>query len=464
MRAGTTTSSELFSAGFRLDASYHANEGSKAFRHLNHWTDQDPRLHRLDRVGNVCLINGLFIGGRAKRIYVDDSAHGIPFLSSSDMLLASFDGVKLISNKQPELESLLLRRGWTLISRSGTIGNTTYVRDDMDGLAGSEHIMRVVADPQKITPGYLYTFLSSNIGVSLIRQGTFGAVVDTIAPEYIASLPIPRLSMEQEQHIHELIEQAARLRVQANHKKQQAEIITSQLLSVELNINTARKLRTSISVGSLNDRLEANYHVAQEAAASLRNSPFPMIPLGHLLERIFYLGKLHRVFVNDSKSGVPLLSISDAQKAKLTSDKFISKTLSRNIQDAMLESGWILVSRVGTPGLVIYTRREMESLAGTDHLVRLVPNRNQLLPGYLFSLLSSPMGKEVLVGSAHGSVQLVLPPEYIEQIQIPLPPIRLQIEIHNLIEQYGEELTKASELEDQAQALLTRSLGVGYAN
>ena len=81
---------------------------------------------------------------------------------------------------------MLLQPGWTLISRSGTIGNTTYVRSDMDGLAGSEHIMRVVADKKKILPGYLYAFLSSAIGVSIIRQGTFGAVIDTIEPKYIA--------------------------------------------------------------------------------------------------------------------------------------------------------------------------------------------------------------------------------------------------------------------------------------
>jgi len=256
MRTNLITSVDLLSEGFRLDASYHANEGSKAFNILRRWKTNNSHLKTLDSIGNVCIPNGIFIGGRAKRIYVDDLDHGIPFLSSSDMLAASLEGVKLISKKQPELDNLLLRPGWTLISRSGTIGNTTYVRKDMAGLAGSEHIMRVIADPKKISSGYLYAFLSSSIGVNMIRQGTFGAVIDTIEPKYIASLPIPRLALVQEERIHLLIEQAAEFRAEAINLKMQAQKKLTELLNVQLDITEAKRNIVNVHFNNLNDRFE----------------------------------------------------------------------------------------------------------------------------------------------------------------------------------------------------------------
>src|SRR4051812_26107385 len=122
MRLATTNYTELLGGDKRLDASYHASHGIRVLRYIEHWgrnlkapmSSPVPSQHRMikdyqrnsygyprvDRIVDVCEPRGIFIGGRAKRLYVDDPEHGIPFLSSSDMLLASFDGVKLISKVQ----------------------------------------------------------------------------------------------------------------------------------------------------------------------------------------------------------------------------------------------------------------------------------------------------------------------------------------------------------------------------
>ena len=456
MRVDTTAGSDLFVGGLRLDASYHASPGQHATKQL---TRCGRKLERLDQ---VCLSGGVYIPGRFKRIFVDDPKHGAPYLTGGSILQAEpLQGAKLLSYRYTnKMDRLALREKIILITCSGEIGKTVYVNGTFQGAVGSPDLIRVLADPDKIPSGYLYAYLSSPLARALIQQKTYGAVIPHIEAHHVVDLSIPRLDPADEARIHQWIEQTAELRSQANYKKQLAQSIASQILDIQLNIYDSKSHRTAVSVNALNDRFEAAYHIAQKATASFGASSFSMVPLGDLLERIFYLGKLHRVFVDDPRSGVPLLSIPDAQKAKLSSDKHVSRTLSRNIGQAMLQSGWILISRVGTPGLVIYTRREMEGFAGTDHLVRLIPKHNCILPGYLFSLLSSPIGQEILVGSAHGSVQMVLPPEYIMQIKIPVPPLDLQKKIHNLIEEYGDNLTKASELEGQAQVLLTQMLGI----
>lgn len=235
------------------------------------------------------------------------------------------------------------------------------------------------------------------------------------------------------------------------------------MLSSHLGIDISRfaaSKAVAVRNTNLNIRLEANYHAAHQVANDIfEASGLELVPIGELLRDIFYLGKLHRVFVDSPENGVPMLSISDVLKAKITSEKYISKTLSRNVEQAKLQEGTVLISRTGTPGLVVYVRREMTDMAGTDHLVRLIPDTTRLLPGYLYVFLSSAVGQGLLAGAVHGSIQLQLPPEYITRLEIPLPSIETQQPIQYLIDQYSEALTRSSELEDEAQALLLAALG-----
>ncbi|WP_316893409.1 restriction endonuclease subunit S, partial [Ralstonia mannitolilytica] len=158
---------------------------------------------------------GIFNGPRFPRVYVDDPTNGVPFLGSTDILDADLSNVSLLSKKQINGNpALVLDEGWTLITCSGTIGRMAYARSDMKGMAGSQHFMRVVPDITKITPGYLYAYLSSRFGVPIVVSGTYGAIIQHIEPHHIADLPVPRLGDIEEQ-ANELVQRAAELRVEA---------------------------------------------------------------------------------------------------------------------------------------------------------------------------------------------------------------------------------------------------------
>ena len=90
-----------------------------------------------------------------------------------------------------------------------------YARPDMDGMACSEHVLRVVPDPDRILPGYLYAFLSSKFGVPLVVGGTYGAIIQHIEPHHIANLPVPRLGETVETRADELVQNAAAQRSKA---------------------------------------------------------------------------------------------------------------------------------------------------------------------------------------------------------------------------------------------------------
>ena len=85
------------------------------------------------------VTSAIYHAGREARSWVSEEKYGVPFLSSSDILKAELTHLPLLSKRQVERNpGFLIRKGWTLITRSGTIGRMVYVRPDMDGMACSE--------------------------------------------------------------------------------------------------------------------------------------------------------------------------------------------------------------------------------------------------------------------------------------------------------------------------------------
>ncbi len=153
----------------RLDAEFHLSDGRKTRKLIQN----SP--HPVDRL--EAFTKKIFYGGRSSRKYVAVKDNGIPFIGSKDMLRSNVSPKKYISKtKTVNLSSYLLDINWTLISRSGTIGNTVFTNKDFLEKGASEHIIRVVPN-NKIEPEYLYAYLSTKYGYALLTQGTFGGVI-----------------------------------------------------------------------------------------------------------------------------------------------------------------------------------------------------------------------------------------------------------------------------------------------
>lgn len=119
MKTGSVKYSIGSQTGLRFDASFHLSEGLVVKRKIA----SSP----FEMLTIKDVTSDIFYGNRAKRVYVTKRENGIPFLSSSDILQADLENVKLASKKYtPCIEQMKLEKGWTLISRSGTIGNCAF--------------------------------------------------------------------------------------------------------------------------------------------------------------------------------------------------------------------------------------------------------------------------------------------------------------------------------------------------
>ncbi|HUK72715.1 MAG TPA: restriction endonuclease subunit S [Streptosporangiaceae bacterium] len=173
------------------------------------------------------LAERVFIPPRFRRVYVD-AARGVPFLQGSHVVHFDPSDIKYLSKTaHVRLERWIIRSGWILITCSGTVGRVTMAPQQWDGWAASQHILRVIPEPDAACPpGYLATFLASPLGRVQLTARIYGAVVDELTEEQARSVLVPVAVTDEEQEqvkrIDELAQRSVRQRGEAVRSAQEA--------------------------------------------------------------------------------------------------------------------------------------------------------------------------------------------------------------------------------------------------
>ena len=148
---------------------------------------QITKYPNMIKIGNVAA--KIFVGNRGKRYYVNN---GIPFLSSSDMMLANpLRYCKYISKNTPSLSDMIVNNRDILISRSGTVGNTIIVGNTLSGVAVSEHAMRLVIDSSIMSPEYVFAYFMTKHGHDALQVLPYGSVIVTLGEDFLADVDLP---------------------------------------------------------------------------------------------------------------------------------------------------------------------------------------------------------------------------------------------------------------------------------
>lgn len=121
-------------------------------------------------------------------------------------------------SNQKGLDRWIVRKGWILVTCSGTIGRVGLVSSYQDNWAASQHILRVVPDYSKAHPGYLAAFLMTPYGQHQLTAKIYGAAVDELTEEDTESVWISKAPMEIQNDIGNLV-------VNAFEKKDEASVI-----------------------------------------------------------------------------------------------------------------------------------------------------------------------------------------------------------------------------------------------
>lgn len=133
----------------------------------------------------------IFCPSRFKRHYVDACDQAVPFLGGANVAQLLPKSDKWLSPTDPKLPDLVVREGWLLVTRSGTTGVVSSVPRSWDGVAVSEHVIRIVPNPEALPAAWIQAYLRSDVGQRALARGVFGSVIDEITPAFIGDIEIP---------------------------------------------------------------------------------------------------------------------------------------------------------------------------------------------------------------------------------------------------------------------------------
>lgn len=191
----TIAFSDLDSDTLSLNPVHYLPQHNAAFRRVITLGESDNfELHRLGDLARV------YNGPRFKRPYADIEVTSGPtirkYFTGTALTQLNSDNVKYLdsskasSQVKKQLDALTIHQGYILVSDSGTLGRVTYALSQHDGHVATNNLIRIVVDDVPLR-GYLYEFLQSELGQSLMLKNAYGTNQEHLEPDIIADIPIP---------------------------------------------------------------------------------------------------------------------------------------------------------------------------------------------------------------------------------------------------------------------------------
>jgi len=184
----------------------------------------DETEHKVVELQDLC--ERIFRKSRFTRIYVDNEEYGYPYLSPTNVgslkpwyRQRNNTSKAYVSRKKHDIQEYNVEDGWILITCSGSVnlGSVFLATEYFSDIFLTHDMIRVV--PKNDTyEGYLYAYLDSWIGRSIMLHNEFGIGIDHIEPEQIESMPVILPPEDERISIHKQIHQRIRDAYNAREK------------------------------------------------------------------------------------------------------------------------------------------------------------------------------------------------------------------------------------------------------
>ena len=408
-----------------------------------------------------------FYGPRAKRNYLTNiDSTSIGFLGSSEMLDIYPDPVKFVSHDNSMVDSLSLTEGIILISRSGTIGNVTFVGQTLSKFLVSEHAIRLVMNE---FPGFVYTYLKTDVAQNLLHAEKFGSVILEIEPDALKNMLIPNAPALIKKKIHDLIMDSYANRDESNRLIDEA----AKIMIEELELPPIDDLKKeafsyskeinsfSIKLSDLDGRLEGSYHIplikvieryiSKKAIVKNLNSE-------DITEKIILPGRFKRIYV-EKGNGKVFLGGKEINQLDPENKKYLSLAhhSDRIKKELNIVKDMVLVTCSGTIGKVALVPEHWNNWTLNQHVMRIVSKEQYY--ALIFTWLNSEYGKELIRRQTYGSVVNEITDKQLGTVVIPVfKKDTINNSIISLINKANELRYKAYKQEQQAIEIMNREV------
>lgn len=410
------------------------------------------------------MVSKAYYPGRFKRIY-SDAISGLPFYLPSQMTDVYPKAEKYISAlTKCDISELRLKFGDVLLTRSGTVGSVTIVSKTLENTIFSDDVIRIT--PNDGMAGYIYAYLRSKTGNTILQTNRYGSVIQHIEPEHLAEIPIPNPEKGIKVRINDLVMRSFALRDKSNELIDEA----TALLIDELNLPSIREFETerfdnrldinnyNVKLSQLSGRLDGSFHVpiVKSIKEHLQNHAGAVTTVGdeQVIKDIILPGRFKRVYVEEGQgqvffSGKDIMELDPSDKKYLSfsqHDKRIKEQLT-------IHQNMILVTCSGTIGKVAIVPEHWDGWAMTHDIIRLVPQES--LEGYLYIWLQSPFAYKLIEAMSYGSVVPHIEKAHIKEVPVPiLKDHEVQTKINRIALEANSMRYEAYRLEQEAMQIM----------
>jgi type I restriction enzyme S subunit len=151
----------------------------------------------------------------------------------------------------------------------------------------------------------------------------------------------------------------------------------------------------------------------------------------------------------------PYIRVRDMGEKYLPNDnlEFVPDEIFPQIKNYVVSAGNVILSIVGSVGLVSIVNKELDNASLTENCVKILPNESELDSQFLYYFLRSNDGQQQIKQKTVGAVQPKLPIYNINELEINLPPLPTQKAIAEILSSLDDKIELNNQINQNLEAL-----------
>jgi restriction endonuclease S subunit len=393
-----------------------------------------------------------------------NKADGIPFVRSGNInanKIIDFDKLLYIKKEihEKKLKSSQLEKGDILIAIVGaTIGQVSLY--DYNREANINQAIALVRVKENINPEYVKEYLLCSVGQNQLNKIKRPVARANINLDEIGSIKIPLPPIPIQNKIVSIMSKAY-------EEKKGKEIKAGEILN---SVDDFVLKESGIKMPEIkkemvfevwsdeveNGRIDAEYSqpYLEEVERSINNGKYKTEKLKKYITKIHYGASTSNAYVDD---GIPLLRILNLKPNNLNLSKvvYLPESFRKELGNAFVKTGDLLISRSGTVGTVVVIPKEADGFAFGSFMIKFCLN-NEINKKFVSIWLNNKLNKILTEREKIGAIQGNITIGTIENFKIPIPPLNIQKKIAEKIELYYYQ---AKTLKKEAKEVLENAKG-----
>lgn len=345
------------------------------------------------------------------------------------------------------LENFLLNEGDILIAMTGaTIGKIGRI--DQDNLPAflNQRVGKFIINKNKINPDYLFYILQFDIFIDQVNRLSLGGSQPNISPKSIEEIKIPLPPLPIQNQIVSIMQKAYQEKKEKEAEADRLlESIDDYVLS-ELGIKMPEiKKETVFEVWSdkvENNRIDAQYWqpFLESVKRAINKGKYKTEKLKNFITKIHYGASTSNAYTDD---GIPLLRILNLKPnhLNLSDVVYLPEEFRKELGNAFVHTGDLLISRSGTVGNVSVMPKEADGFAFGSFMIKFCLN-NKIDKEFVSMWLNNKLNKLLTEREKIGAIQGNITIGTIENFTVPIPPLSIQTKIAEKVKSYYSQAQK----------------------